>query len=468
LAQASTSQQQKRCIMRLLHRLVTSDVGIPHVVVRVRGLASVVSSGGETGTPGTPSRTEWAADHLSHGMGRLSSIEMQSAAGCFVKAADGAEYLDFTSGIGVTSTGHCHPHVTEAVQRQASCLVHGQVAVGFHSPMINLMKRLLPYLPTGHDGLFFATTGAEAVENAMRLARHATGRPNMIVFQGGYHGRTVGTVSLTTSKTSYGVGFQPLMSGVHVAPFPYATQGASVASALRQVRLLLKQQSAPRDTAAMLIEPVLGEGGYVPAPPEFLQELRSICSEHGILLVCDEVQSGFGRTGSMFAHEQSGIVPDILVMAKGIASGFPLSAISSSRDLMKRQPVGSMGGTYAGNAVSCAAALATLDVFEKEKLLENASERGQQLLSELQRLADHYPILEVRGRGLMIGVEFDSDAVPAGTAAKLCQLCIEEHLLLLNTSVFEVVRFIPPLNITAAEVQLGLDRFESALKKCFS
>eukprot|EP01127_Copromyxa_protea_P002097 TRINITY_DN11989_c0_g1_i2.p1 TRINITY_DN11989_c0_g1~~TRINITY_DN11989_c0_g1_i2.p1 ORF type:complete len:288 (-),score=85.51 TRINITY_DN11989_c0_g1_i2:48-911(-) len=283
----------------------------------------------------------------------------------------------------------------------------------------------------------------------------------------------MGTMPLTTSKTIYGSGYGPLMPGVHVAPFPriYQTQlrvpqyseEDIIAHALEDIEVMLKTRTSPSDTAAFLIEPVLGEGGYIPAPPAFMKGLREITKKHDILLIVDEVQSGWGRTGKFFAVEHSEVTPDIIVFAKGVASGMPLSGIISTYELMKRQPAGSMGGTYAGNAVSCAAAIAVLDVFKKENTIQNVVERGAQLGDGLRALAKEFPIIkDIRGQGLMIGVEFGGTPAPiAGAVTKACE---NEGMLLLTTSIRDVIRFIPPLNVTKEEVDISLEIFRKALK----
>ena len=366
-----------------------------------------------------------------------------------------------------------HSKVVAAAQQQMGLLLHGQQSVGLSSPLVALTNRMLDgVVPASHDRLMFSTTGAEAVENAMRLARAATGRPNMIVFQGGYHGRSIGTLSLTRSKAGYGVANHPQMAGVFVAPFPYASQapGMDADAALYQLELLLKQQSAPADTAAVIVEPVLGEGGYVAAPPGFLPGLRALCDTHGLLLILDEVQTGYGRTGRMWAHQHEGVTPDVLVMAKGMASGLPLSAISSRAELTKHVPAGAMGGTYAANPVACAAALATLDVFAEEGVVVNAAARGAQLLSGLRAIAATHPawVRDVRGLGCMVGLELHpprSLGTPAGCAARLQRACRERGLLLLTASVFETLRFIPPLTVSAAEIDDALTVVGDALQE---
>jgi 4-aminobutyrate aminotransferase len=309
--------------------------------------------------------------------------------------------------------------------------------------------------------MFFANSGSEAIEAALRLARQATARPNVIVFHGGFHGRTVAAASMTTSGTKFRSGFSPIMGGVHIAPFPDPTHFGwtteeSTDFALRQLDYVLQTVSSPADTAAFLVEPVLGEGGYVPGNSRFFAGLRERADRHGILLVTDEVQTGWGRTGRFWGGEHFDARPDVLVTAKGLASGFPLSAIATSADLMAKAWPGSQGGTYGANAVACAAALATLDVIQDEKLVENSAERGDQLKSALSTVAsNHEQITDVRGLGLMIGNEFrDSDGNPDGTTAVAAQQeAARRGLLLLNCGAWgQVVRFIPALVVQPEQV----------------
>jgi 4-aminobutyrate aminotransferase len=271
-------------------------------------------------------------EHMSPVWTRIFSIEADYAKGCYIYDINGDAYIDFTCGIGVTNTGHCHPRVVEAIQKQAGLLIHGQANIVFHRPMLELIQELQTIINPTIDGFFFTNSGAEAIEGAIKLARHATGRTNIIVFQGCFHGRTVGTMSLTTSKTIYRSGYQPLMAGVFVAPYPYSyrygwTDEQTSQWCLDELEFLFLSQTAPNETAAMLIEPVLGEGGYVVPPVGFLTKLREICDKYGILLILDEIQSGFGRTGKMFAQEHFNLTPDIMTVAKGIASGLPLSGV---------------------------------------------------------------------------------------------------------------------------------------------
>jgi len=402
---------------------------------------------------------------LSQILKQATGVVAARGEGVLLYDEDDRRYLDFTAGIGVTSTGHCHPRVVEAAQHQVGTLIHGQYTTVLHRPLLTLVDRLGEVLPAGLDLVFFANSGSEAIEAALRLSRQATGRPNVIVFHGGFHGRTVAAGSMTTSGTKFRSGFSPLMAGVHVSPFPdpghfgWPVEQATD-FALSQLDYVLQTLSAPADTAAFFVEPVLGEGGYVPANERFLAGLRERADAYGILLVLDEVQTGFGRTGKFWGHEhfqdQSDVRPDILVTAKGLASGFPLSGIAASSDLMAKAWPGSQGGTYGANAVSCAAAVATLDVIREEHLVENSAERGAQLMEALQMVADkHDQITDVRGLGLMIGNEFRSaDGKPDGlTAAAVQQEAAKRGLLLLTCGAWtQVVRFIPALVVTADQI----------------
>jgi 4-aminobutyrate aminotransferase len=410
--------------------------------------------------------------HISPVLPRYTDIVAERGEGCYIYGQDGETYLDFTCGIGVTNTGHCHPWVVEAVRAQAGKLLHGQANIVLHPPLLALIDELRSVLPPELDSFFFKNSGSETVEAAVKLARMATARPNVIVFQGSFHGRTVGAMSMTTSKTIYRSRHQPLMSGIFIAPFPYVYRYGwepqdTVDWCLDEVRYMLLSQTAPEETAAILIEPVLGEGGYVVPPSGFLEGLREICDEHGILLVADEVQSGFGRTGRWFAHEHFNVTPDIMIVAKGIASGLPLAGVIARSDLMARWSPGAEGGTYGGNALACAAAVATIQVMREERLLENSRARGEQLMSGLRHLQERYSrIGDVRGLGLMVGVEFtDPRGKPDKETAKALQkACLKERLLLLTCGTWDnTIRFIPPLVATEEQINDGLARFERAL-----
>lgn len=413
--------------------------------------------------------------HMTPAWSRIFNFVADRAEGSYIYADDGRKLLDFTSGIGVTNTGHCHPKVVEAIQAQAANFIHAQANIVIHKPMLQLIEELRKIVPPSIDSFYFANSGAEALENAIKIAKVATGRPNVIVFNGSFHGRTHATMSLTTSKTIYRAGFAPLMTGVYVAPFPYAyalnmTEEQASQYCLEQLEYLLASQTAPKETAAILIESILGEGGYVVPPASFMKGLREICDKHGILLIFDEVQSGFGRAGKWFALEHFGVEPDIITAAKGLASGMPLSGVFSRTDIMKKLDTGSIGGTYGGNAIACAAGVATIRAMREEKMLENAAEKGIQLMTGLRKLQEEYPqIGDVRGKGLMIGAEFSLN----GNRAKEKQMvkdvihaAEEKGMLLLSCGTYDnTVRWIPPLNVTGGQINDGLRIFEESLKE---
>lgn len=404
----------------------------------------------------------------------LTHIVPERGEGIYLYDAEGTRYMDFTSGIGVVNTGHCHPKVVQAVQDQAAKLIFGQMNIVLPPTTLALAEALNEVTPPAIDTFFFSNSGAEAVEASVKLARHAGGCRNIIVFQGSFHGRTTQAMAMTTSKYVYRHNYQPLPGGIFVAPFPYSyfygwDDAATTKFCMKQLDLLLKSQTAPDETAAIIIEPVLGEGGYVPAPAQFLQELRAFCHAHDILLILDEVQTGFGRTGKMFCYEYAGIEPDILVIAKGLGSGLPISGIASRRELMERWKPGTHGGTYGGgSAIAAAGALASLNVVRQENLADNAAAMGEHLTTGLRKLQEEYSLIgDVRGRGLMVATEFtkangepDSD-----TAAKVLQGCLKRNLLLLTCGSYgNVVRWIPPLVVNAEQINEALTIFEEALQ----
>ncbi|HEX6128356.1 MAG TPA: aspartate aminotransferase family protein [Candidatus Limnocylindria bacterium] len=411
---------------------------------------------------------------------RYTDLVVERGSGSWLETIDGERYLDYTCGIGVTNTGHAHPRVAAAIADQAARVIHAQQNIVYHKPGLELHERLprtMPGLAEGEEaGLFLSNSGAEAVEAAVKLAKVATRRPGIIAFRGGFHGRTHGAMALTSSGVKYRGHFEPLPSAsVHHAPFPYVlrnptgrTDEAALAYSLSALDELFATMIYPDDVAAFLVEPILGEGGYVVPPDGFLPALREVADRHGILLIADEVQSGFGRTGRMWATEWTDARPDIVVMAKGIASGMPLSGILARRELLERFGPGSHGGTYGGNAVSCAAALATLDVIAAEGLLENARSQGERLLGGIRRAAAGHPgVAEVRGRGLMIGIEFadpETLAPKPELAKELLREAFERRLLLLTCGTWgQVVRVIPPLVTTDAEVDSAITIIGEAL-----
>jgi 4-aminobutyrate aminotransferase len=403
---------------------------------------------------------------------RYTDLVVERGFGSWVETIDGERYLDYTCGIGVTNTGHAHPRVAAAIAEQAGKIIHAQQNILYHKPGLELHERLprtFPGLREGEEaGLFLSNSGAEAIEASVKLAKYATRRPGIIAFRGGFHGRTHGTMALTSSAIKNRGHFEPLLGGVHFAPYPYVLRNptgqdadAAVAYSLAGIEELFATLIFPDDVAAFLVEPILGEGGYVVPPDSFLPALREVADKHGILLIADEVQSGMGRTGRMWATEWTAARPDIVVMAKGIASGMPLSGIMARRELLDRFTPGSHGGTYGGNAVACAAAVATLDVIESEGLLANAARQGERLLAGIRQAAEGRScVAEVRGRGLMIGIELAQgpDVAPRADLAKgVLHEAFERKLLLLSCGTYgQVVRVIPPLVTTDAEVETAI------------
>jgi 4-aminobutyrate aminotransferase len=412
-------------------------------------------------------------DLLSPVWSHMTQLQPARAEGIYFFDAAGRRYTDFTSGIGVTNTGHCHPRVVRAIREQAATLIFGQMNIVVPPTALRLAELLNEVTPASIDQFFISNSGAEAIEAAVKLARMATGRKNVVVMQGSFHGRTHLTMAMTTSKYIYRYQYQPLPAGVFVAPFPYAyhfgwSEEETVEFCLKQLDYLLKSQTAPEETAAIVIEPVLGEGGYVPAPDEFMRRLRALCSEHGILLVADEVQTGFGRTGKFFACEHSDVEPDILVMAKGLGSGMPISAVGARAELMAHWKPGTHGGTYGGGtAVASAAAIATIETIRDEKLAENAAVMGRRLTNGLREIQAEYPVIgDVRGRGLMVATEFTGpDGKPAADVTNRVQKeCLSRDLLLLTCGTYgNVIRWIPPLVVDAAQIDAALGIFNEAL-----
>jgi 4-aminobutyrate aminotransferase len=409
---------------------------------------------------------------------RYTELIAARGKGAWIETVDGQRYLDYTAGIGVVNTGHAHPRVAAAIAEQASRVIHAQQNILYHEPGLRLHQRLPRYFPglaEGEAGLFLSNSGAEAVEAAVKLAKAATRRPAVIAFRGGFHGRTHGTMALTSSTIRTRGHYEPLPAGVYFAPYPYPlrnptgrTPEAALAFSLAALQELFDTLVYPDDVAAIIVEPVLGEGGYVVPPDGFLPALRKLADTHGILLIADEIQTGFGRTGRMFAVEWTDTRPDILVMAKGIASGLPLSGIMAQRELLEKFSPGTHGGTYGGNAVACAAAVATLDVMEDQGLAERAERLGPRLLEGLLRVAEgHKLVAEVRGRGLMIGIEFaepDGLAQRADIAKRVLQEALERKLMLLSCGTWgQVVRVIPPLVTTDDEIDLAVRVIGEAL-----
>lgn len=410
--------------------------------------------------------------HVNPVLARTASIVAERAQGSYIWDMNGDAYLDFATGIAVNNIGHCHPRVVEAVQKQVAELIHTSV-VTHHKRYIELAKKLAEISPGKLDSVFLANSGAEAVEGALKMARYITGRPAIINFKGSFHGRTLMTTALTTSKLYYREKYEPLPGSIYTLPFPYVYRSshrndaeALVEECIRQFDVLFGQFVHPEQVAAILVEPVQGEGGYVVPPFSFLKRLRQIADKHGIMLVVDEVQTGFGRTGRMFACEYSAVEPDIMLMAKGIAGGMPLSAFITRRDISSKWQPGRHGSTFGGNPVSCAAALATIDVIQSENLVERAARLGERMLARLSKLTMHKHVGDVRGLGLMIAIEFEElNGGPShDLAEKVAKHCIENKLLVLTCGTHgHVIRLIPPLNLSDEDADKGMEIIEKAV-----
>jgi 4-aminobutyrate aminotransferase/(S)-3-amino-2-methylpropionate transaminase len=385
---------------------------------------------------------------------------------------EGKRYIDFAGGIAVLNTGHNHPAVKAAVAAQLENFSHTCFQVVPYESYIALAERLNDLVPIAGDcQTLFLTTGAEAVENAVKIARAHTGRPGIIAFSGGFHGRTMLGMALTGEVVPYKVGFGPFPSDIHHVPYPNAYHGISVADSLAALEDRFKSDIEPGRVAAMIVEPVQGEGGFTIAPTEWLEALRAICDKHGILLIVDEIQTGFARTGKMFAIEHSGVEPDLMTMAKSLAGGFPLSAVTGKAAIMDAAGPGGLGGTYAGSPLACAAGLAVLDVIEDEKLIERANTLGERLTARLQALGARNDVAcvgEVRGLGAMVAMELvknrDADQPDADLAKALVQKAAEKGVILLSCGTRgNVIRFLAPLVITDAQLDEGLDIVEECL-----
>jgi 4-aminobutyrate aminotransferase len=416
------------------------------------------------------------ATHLSPVLGRYFERSWSHGEGHRLYDTAGRPYLDFANGIAVTALGHRHPRVTAAIHEQVDRLIGPTGAIGYSQPVVHLARMLANTFPSPIDTIMFLNSGSEAIDGALKLARRVTGRPGIVAFRGAFHGRTFGATSVTSSNLNYRTGYEPLLPGVYLTPYPavypdFAGDAErATADAMEHLEALFRTVIAPSDVAAVVIEPVLGEGGYQPAPASFLRALRGLCDRHGILLIADEVQTGYGRTGRMWAFEHAGIVPDVVAVAKAIANGLPLSAIATRRDLQERWGRSAHGSTYGGNPVACAAGIAVLETIADEDLVDNAMRRGEDLTAGLTRLkAEDDRIGDVRGPGLMIGVEFVRDRATGEPDGDLAMAVVarsaELGLLVLSCGIsHQVVRWIPPIDVTAAEISEGVEIFGEALR----
>ncbi len=402
-----------------------------------------------------------------------TDIFVKKAGGLYVEGEDGKRYMDFTSGLATANIGHCPPEVIEAAYGQMQKFIHSGCIFHYDSE-VELAERLAGITPSSIDMFFFSNSGSEAVEGAIKLARHSTNRQGIIAFTGGFHGRTLGAVSLTTSAAKYRRRYHPLLPSVFHSPYPYCYRcpmGQNIATCstdcFNYLERILKYQITPEEVACVVIEPVLGEGGYIAPPFEFMKKLKALCKREGILLIADEVQTGFGRTGRWFASEHFDLKPDIITMAKGIASGFPLSAFGASKKIMSKWPPGAHGTTFGGNPVACAAACATIDRIKKGNLLQNAAATGAYAISRLKEMQKRSgKIGDVRGLGLMIGVEFvKKDGQPDREGLiKIMRKCLAKGLVIVECGVDKnVARLMPPLMVTRTEMDRALDILEEAV-----
>ncbi|MDO5641899.1 MAG: 4-aminobutyrate--2-oxoglutarate transaminase [Paracoccus sp. (in: a-proteobacteria)] len=406
---------------------------------------------------------------ISRGVGMTTQIYADRAENAEIWDKAGNRYIDFAAGIAVVNTGHRHPKVIEAVKAQLDRFTHTCHQVVPYESYVALAERLNDLVPAGGPKkTIFATTGAEAVENAVKIARHYTGRAAVISFAGGFHGRTFMGMALTGKVQPYKAGFGPMMHDIWHLPFPNALHGVTEAEALAALDRLFKADLEPERTAAIIIEPVQGEGGFYEAPPGFLRKLREICDAHSILLIADEVQTGFARTGRLFAMEHSGVTADITTMAKGLGGGFPISAVTGRAEVMDSPGPGGLGGTYAGNPLGVAAAHAVLDVIEEEQLCDRAERLGQRLKQRLAGMRDRVPeIVDIRGPGFMNAVEFNmagSDKPNPEMANRVREEALARNLILLTCGVHgNVIRFLAPLTVPDDIFAEALDILEEAI-----
>jgi len=406
---------------------------------------------------------------FARGQGNAYPVYVDRAQNAEIWDVEGKRYIDFATGIAVCNTGHSHPKIIAAVNHQLTKFSHTCFTVNPYEVGVELAEKLTALAPGASDKkAIFVTTGAEAVENCVKIARAYTGRRGIVAFNGAFHGRTNMTMALTGKVTPYKHQFGPFPSDIFHVPYPIEEHGITIQASLKAIENLFKVDISPSDVAAIIIEPVQGEGGFYIAPPEFLKALRKLCDEHGIVLVADEIQSGFGRTGKMFSIEHSGVEPDLMTMAKGIAGGFPLSGVIGKSDIMDAPLPGGLGGTYGGSPVGCAAALAVLDIIKEEKLLERSNALGELFNERLTQLQIKFPSLigDVRNQGAMIAIELCKDGDMDKPNSELTQAIIAKaaaHGLVLLACGFyaNVIRFLPALTMTDAIAHEGLDKFEA-------
>ena len=375
----------------------------------------------------------------------FDDFEIASGKGCYLYDVNGKEYLDFSSGIATCSTGHCHPKIVKAASEQMKKLIHICIGVGLYEPYIKLGQKIREIAPMPDAQIFCCQSGSEAVEAALKLARFASKKPGLIAFEGAFHGRTMGALSLTTSKMKYREGYDPLLPEVYISSL-----------SLPHVEELMKSHQI----GGVIIEPIMGEGGYVIIKKEFISGLRKLCDKYGAFLIFDEVQTGVGRTGEWFAANHLGVVPDIITLAKGIASGFPLGVCAAKKEIMAKWPAGAHGSTFGGNPVNCAAAVATIEVIKEKNLVEKSAKLGKYMMKQLKKIQQKYPAIhEVRGIGLMIGVDVESKE-----KAQAVMKDMRARGIIINVTSEKVIRLVPPLIITKKEANVAMDNLKESLK----
>lgn len=410
---------------------------------------------------------------FARGMGNLLPVFVQRARNAEVWDLEGRRYIDFASGIAVVNTGHSHPHIVQAVRAQLEAFSHSCLMVAPYTNAVELAERLLAAAPFAGGRAVFVSTGAEAVENAVKIARAHTGRPGVVAFSGGFHGRTNLCMGLTGKVVPYKQGFGPFTPEIYHVPFPAQYLGVRVEDSLQALEQLFRNDIEPARVAAIIIEPIQGEGGFYPAPDGFLHSLRQVCDRHGMVFICDEIQTGFGRSGRMFACEYEGVVADIITLAKGLAGGFPIAAVIGKREIMDAAEPGGLGGTYAGSPLGCAAALAVLEVMEKEGLCQRSVEVGRRVADSLRRLQAKYPdrIGDVRGKGAMVAMELvrhgDAGQPDAELTKALVAAAGSNGLLLLSCGVRgNVIRILAPLTIPFDHLDEGLAILGASFAAC--
>src|SRR5579885_2103476 len=427
--------------------------------------------------PGANSRELLAKrqQFVARGVSSYTSIFAAKADGAIIEDVDGNRYIDFAGGLGAMNIGHARPEVTQAIAEQAAKFTHTCFSVVMYEPYVDLAERIVKLAPGNFPkkAIFF-NSGAEAVENAVKIARWATGRPGIITFDNAFHGRTLMTMTMTSKVKPYKFGFGPYAPEVYRAPFPYAyrmnmTDQEASAFCIAELERMFSGDVAPEQVAAIVIEPVQGEGGFMVAPPGFLRALKAICEKYGILFVADEIQSGFCRTGRMFAVEHDGVAPDRRMIAKSMGAGMPISGVVGRAEIMDAPPPGTLGGTYSGNPVACAAALAVLDIYAQEDLAARSQTIGKIVMERFSQLQQRYPTIgEVRGLGGMVAMEFVKDRATrepdAHTASEVIAVAHRLGLVLIKAGMYDnIVRVLVPLNITDEQLQEALDIIDAAL-----